>query len=200
MVKNKARLKHVVPNYAVYMGLFIGTGFLSGAIVHFPLDPVRFSIIGLIGAAIFVASSTINEITMQQEKVSVARVMKLITFSIVLALGVGMISGGVQHFDEVPEYASILIPLGVVLSLIGYILKHGIDLHKVESVRLGLATVVFVAVLGTGLNTYAKTLDSAGHGEEASETQDSQEATETTIPSGTTTPTFIEESSDGHAH
>lgn len=195
MIKNQTKLRHVVPNYAVYMGLFIGTGFLSGAIVHFPLDPVRFSIIGFIGAAVFVASSTINEITMQGRKVSIGEIMKLIAFSIVLALGVGMISGGVQHFDEVPEYASMLIPLGVILSLIGYILKHGIDLHKVQTFKLGFATVAVVATLGVTLNTYAQTFEegASGHGVETSETQESTSA-ESAIPA------TIEESSDGHGH
>lgn len=195
MIKNQTKLRHVVPNYAVYMGLFIGTGFLSGSIVHFPLDPVRFSIIGFIGAAIFVASSTINEISMQGRKVSLGEILKLIAFSIVLALGVGMISGGVQHFDEVPEYASVLIPLGVILSLVGYILKHGIDLHKVQTLKLGFATVAVVATLGLTLNTYAQTFEegAGGHG---SETTEVQEATSTE----STMPTVIEESSDGHGH
>lgn len=52
IVGNHHSLKDVIPSYVVYMGLFIGTGFLSGAIVHLPLNPVRFAIIGLIGAAI----------------------------------------------------------------------------------------------------------------------------------------------------
>lgn len=209
MKKSHPKLRHVVPNYAVYMGLFIGTGFLSGAIVHFPMDPVRFSVIGFIGAAIFVASSTINEIAMQGKEVSVREILKLIAFSIVLALGVGMISGGVQHFDEVPEYASILIPLGVVLSLIGYVLKHGIDLHKVQTFKLGFATVAVVAILGATLNIYAQTFEQAegGHGGHASETQEKapeapKEASEKQeiAPAETGAPPASEESSDGHGH
>lgn len=195
MKKSHPKLRHVVPNYVVYMGLFIGTGFLSGSIVHFPLDPVRFAIIGFIGAAIFVASSTINEISMQGREVSAGGILKLIAFSIVLALGVGMISGGVQHFDEVPEYASILIPLGVVLSLIGYVLKHGIDLHKVQTLKLSFATVAVVAILGATLNVYAGTFEQGGggHGAEASETQED-------APAETGTPTIPEEPSNGHGH
>lgn len=195
MKKTHPKLRHVVPNYAVYMGLFIGTGFLSGSLVHFPLDPVRFTIIGFIGAAVFVASSTINEITVQDRKVSRAEIFKLIAFSIVLALGVGMISGGVQHFDEVPEYASILIPLGVVFSIIGYVLQHGIDLHKIQTLKLGLATVVVVAVLGISLNLYAQTFkqSASDHGEETSETHE-------IAPTESGAPEAPETSPDGHGH
>ena len=195
MKKNQPKLRHVVPNYAVYMGLFIGTGFLSGSIVHFPIDPVRFSIIGFIGAAVFVASSTINEITMQERKLSPAEIFKLIAFSIVLALGVGMISGGVQHFDEVPEYASILIPLGVLLSLVGYVLQHGIDLHKVQTFKLGFATAIVVAILGVSLNAYAQTFTQSedGHGEESSETHEM-------APTDSGAPSAPEVSPDGHSH
>lgn len=57
-------------------------------------------------------------------------IVKLIIFSILLAVGVGMISGGVQHFDEVPVYASRLIPLGILLSLVGFVFKNGINLHR----------------------------------------------------------------------
>lgn len=202
MAQNRRRLKHVVPNYAVYMGLFIGTGFLSGSIVHFPMDPLRYFIIGLIGTIVFVVSSTVNEITMQGRQATAKEMLKLISFSILLALGVGMISGGVQHFDEVPVYASQLIPLGVILSLAGYILKNGIDLHKHQTLKLGAATVIFVALLGTGLGTYAHsmTTEEHGHGEEKSQTVDNP-SSENTAPVEThDAPTEPTESEDGHGH
>ena len=189
MTQNRRRLKHVVPNYAVYMGLFIGTGFLSGSIVHFPMDPLRYSIIGLVGITIFVVSSTINEIIMQGRQATSKELVKLISFSILLALGVGMISGGVQHFDEVPVYASQLIPLGVILSLAGYILKNGIDLHKHQTLKLGAATIVFVALLGTGLGSYADSLTRKEQSPAASEQVDTS-----------TPPVEAEVPEDGHGH
>lgn len=190
MTQNRRRLKHVVPNYAVYMGLFIGTGFLSGSIVHFPMDPLRFSIIGLVGITIFVVSSTVNEIIMQGRQATSKELVKLISFSILLALGVGMISGGVQHFDEVPVYASQLIPLGVVLSLAGYVLKNGIDLHKHQTVKLAAVTVAFVALLGTGLGTYANSLSQE---EPTPIAPQSVDASNTPIET-------VEPEEDGHGH
>lgn len=39
-----------------------------------------------------------------------------------------MISGGTQHFDDIAEYASWLIPLGFMLSLLAHLVKNGIRL------------------------------------------------------------------------
>ena len=172
-MKQHPRLRHVIPNYAIYMGLFIGTGFLSGAIVHLPLNPLRFTIIGLIGAIIFVASSTLHELKVMKREATHLEIFKLILFSILLALGVGMISGGVQHFDEVPAYASRLIPLGIILSLAGYILKNGIDLHRKQTLKLSALTIVFVAIVGTGLSSLATSNSADGQADGHTEQQSS---------------------------
>lgn len=197
MTHHPRLIKHVIPNYIIYMGLFIGTGFLSGSLVHLPLNPVRFTIIGLIGAAIFVASSTINELTIMKREATHAEIAKLIIYSILLALGVGMISGGVQHFDEVPVYASRLIPLGIILSLAGFVLKNGINLHRTQTVKLAAAALAFVAVLGTGLTTYAQSMT---QGEEAPSTQQTDTTpvpTQTEAPAQQQTPPVT---GDGHGH
>lgn len=200
-MKQHHSLKDIIPSYAVYMGLFIGTGFLSGAIVHLPLNPVRFAIIGLIGAIIFVASSTLNELKILKREASHEEIVKLILFSILLALGVGMISGGVQHFDEVPVYASKLIPAGVILSLIGFVLKNGINLHRTQTMKLTVAALVFVAVLGTSLNVYANSLSEPSSGESSEQETGTQSDNSTGgADAEQTDPVISEPQDDGHAH
>lgn len=195
------RLRDIIPSYVVYMGLFIGTGFLSGAIVHLPLNPVRFAIIGLIGALIFVASSTLNELKILKREASNDEIVKLIIFSILLALGVGMISGGVQHFDEVPMYASQLIPAGVLLSLVGFVLKNGINLHRTQTVKLTIAAVAFVAVLGTSLNVYAQSLTKETSAESSEQsTEASPENSEPATDKRQQGPVMVAPESDGHGH
>lgn len=202
----ESRLKAVMPEYLVYVGLFVGTGFLSGAIVHFPLNPIRFAVIGTVGAAIFVASSVINETVLNKKPTGQTDIVRLIIFSLVLALGIGMISGGVQHFDEVPAYASKLIPLGVLLSLVGYLLKNGISLAGRQRFKLGIATFAFVAMLGTTLNVYAQSRpqEGHGHGEEAGHTtpvpaSDSETyETSETYDTSTSTPSHTPPVGDGH--
>lgn len=153
--------------YLVYIGLFIGTGFLSGSIVHFPMNPARFSMIGIIGAFIFTLSSTINEKYFNKANFEKEGVFKIIAFSLILSLGIGMISGAVQHFDEEPLYASYLIPSGLFISLLGYILKNDIRFSFKRFIVLGSVTVVVLAVLGFSLHSFAHEISSPhSHSEE----------------------------------
>lgn len=145
----------VLAPYLVYIGLFIGTGFLSGSIVHFPLNHTRFSIIGALGAFIFVTASTINEAYFNKRNFKEEGIVKIMVFSLVLSIGIGMISGGVQHFDEEALYASYLIPLGILVSLIGYMLKNNLNLGIK---KLGLIVGILIILLlpiGFGLHIYA---------------------------------------------
>jgi uncharacterized protein (DUF305 family) len=43
-----------------------------------------------------------------------------------LSLGVGMISGGLQHFVDFPKYSTFLIPVGFLVSIVFFILKFGL--------------------------------------------------------------------------
>lgn len=172
------RLKNVLTSYGVYIALFIGTGFLSGSIVHFPISPSRFAIIGIIGAFIFTVSSTLNEAYFNKKNFRDEGVIKVIFFSLLLSIGIGMVSGGFQHFDEFPIYGSYLIPFGVLLSLVAYIFKSNIKLFQKQIIKLTLATLLVVVPLGLGLNAYARTMkveshDEAGGHEETSEKQTS---------------------------
>lgn len=164
-MENTKRLRSILIQFLVYISLFIGTGFLSGAIVHFQIDPPRFLVLGIIGAIIFVAASTINEAIFNKKDFKEEGLAKVIFFSLILSLGIGMISGGVQHFEEFPEYATYLIPLGGIVALVGYLLKSNIHLQLKQLLKLTIFSVIIVGLLFVGLQAYAKTIDtSSGHG------------------------------------
>ena len=141
--------------YFVYIGLFIGTGFLSGSIVHYPMNPGRFTVIGILGALIFTTSSTVNEKYFNKQNFQKEGLLKIIVFSLILSLGIGMISGAVQHFDEEPLYASYLIPIGLLVSLVGYVLKNDVRFAPKKFALLGGVTVVLLAALGFSLHSLA---------------------------------------------
>lgn len=171
-------LRTILSQYLVYIGLFVGTGFLSGSIVHFPLNPTRSVIIGILGGLIFVTSSTINEMLVNEKSVKEAGLARIILFSIVLSIGIGMISGGVQHFDEFPMYASRLIPLGLLVSLIAYLAKNNIQLHVSQMFRLSAVAVLTIAPLSLGLTTFAKSLTAEGsveHGHGAADVVENED-------------------------
>jgi drug/metabolite transporter (DMT)-like permease len=149
--------------YLIYIGLFIGTGFLSGSIVHFPMNPARFSIIGVIGALIFTVCSTLNEKLYNKENYQKEGMVKIIIFSLILSLGIGMISGAIQHFDEEPLYASYLIPLGIFVSLLGYVLKNTIRFPLKKSLAMIGITIATLTLLGFSLHTFAHNYESTTH-------------------------------------
>lgn len=156
-------LHKILAPYLVYIGLFIGTGFLSGSIVHYPLNHIRFGSIGALGAIIFATASTINEAHFNKRNFKEEGVIKIIIFSLILSIGIGMVSGGVQHFDEEALYASYLIPLGIFVSLVGYMLKNNLDLgFKKITLIAGIALAILVP-LGFGLHAYAITIPAETH-------------------------------------
>ncbi len=172
MIPESVFRKILLP-YLVYIGLFVGTGFLSGSIVHFPLNPTRFGIIGLVGAFIFTLSSTVNEKYFNKANFEKEGVLKIIVFSLILSLGIGMTSGAIQHFDEVPLYASYLIPSGLFISLVGYILKNDLHLGFKKTLMLGSITIIILAILGLSLHSFAHEVsDPHSHYEEAAAHQD----------------------------
>jgi len=158
------RLKNVLSSFMVYVSLFIGTGFLSGSIVHYPMSPTRYAIIGSLGAILFTVASTINEALFNKKTFKDEGVIKVIFFSLLLSIGIGMISGGFQHFDEFPIYGSYLIPFGILLSIVAYIFKSNIHLFKHQIIKLTLGTLIVVTPLGFVLNAYAKTMSVESHG------------------------------------
>lgn len=160
----KAFFTKVTLPYSVYLMYFLGIGFLGGAIVHFPVNPNLYGAIGAVGAIIFTIASTLNEWITNRRHVLHEGVFKIILYSLVLSIGLGMISGGIQHFVDFPIYASYLVPIGFIISLTGYVMSKELKLDRNQKMLL-IGKMVLIAIpLFLILNTWAKTMDtSAGH-------------------------------------
>ena len=115
--------------YIVYVMFFLGMGLISGGIVHMPLDPHKNTLVLSIGICVFVIASLLNETVIDKKDLSFLSTIRLVVFSLLLSVGIGMISGGIQHFEDVLDYAGYLIPGGIMLSLIGFLFKNNIKLH-----------------------------------------------------------------------
>jgi len=127
--------------YVVYVMFFLGMGLTSGAIVHMSLDPHRYTIVLFVGMAIFVVASLLNETVIDKKNLTVIGTIRLVVFSLLLSVGIGMISGGIQHFDDVLDYAGYLIPGGILLSFISYLFKYQLKL------KFNQASILFIIVL-----------------------------------------------------
>jgi uncharacterized protein (DUF305 family) len=146
-------------NYLSYLSLFIGTGFISGAIVHSGKfsDIPKYIAIGVLGVFLFAIGSLTQEILSGKHSMNKLEAAKFFLFSLFLSIGIGMISGGFQHFTDFPAYSSFLIPIGFILSWCAFLFKNNIGFNpKIIATTVGI--LVLCLPLYFGLNTYAKSL------------------------------------------
>lgn len=192
-------LVEVVTQYGQYVALFVGAGLISGSVVHFPLAPTRYAIIGGIGAAIFAVASVLTD----RAGKDVTALARIAVSSLALALGIGMISGSIQHFQDIPERAARLIPIGLTLSVVAFIVRNALRPKKDDVAAIALWAVTAVAALGIGLGHVADRLtaepakgseSSSHHGAKATDSSETEdEATEKEDAAAA-------ESSDSHRH
>lgn len=153
--------------FVTYVFLFVGTGFISGSVVHSgDVEALyRYLSIGVVGVFLFVLGSYVQEVIYNKKNLKEEGVIPFLFFSLLLSLGIGMISGGTQHFVDFPQYASFLIPAGIVIALIAFTLKNNIHLSQSKWAGMLVTAVLGAGVLWGGLNAFATTLpESTGHG------------------------------------
>lgn len=148
-------IKKLIYKYFVYIIYFLGIGMTSSGIVLMPFNPVRYSIILSIGLGLFITGSVFNEVVIDNHHLSKIESIKLIVVSLTLAIGIGMISGGISHFKESPSYVAILIPMGIVISFISFTIKSNVKLSKEAFITLIVAVVAFAVVINIGLSMMA---------------------------------------------
>lgn len=147
--------------YSIYVMFFLGIGLLSGSLVHFPLDPQRYSLIAGFGALLFLIGAYFNEKIINKTDMleqGFGKLMLFLVSSLALAIGIGMIAGGTQHFSDFPSYAMKLIPIGILLSVISYVLKNRISLEKKEVYILSGKTVAVILAIIPLLSFYASSI------------------------------------------
>jgi hypothetical protein len=108
-----------------------------------------------------------------------------------LSFGLGMLSGGMQHFADLPERCAVLIPLGIVLSFVAFFLKEAKRPWRRIFGLMGLAVLVVTALTFLGLRHLAPTMAESGGGHSHSDVvpeDGSDEGPEGDHPSGTTDP------------
>lgn len=160
MNHNQKPISSIIYAYLSYLALFVGTAFISGAIVHSGnvSEIPKYVVIGLIGLTLFVTGSFVQETIINKNSLQGTKLFKFLIFSLLLSVGIGMIGGGVQHFTDFPVYSSYLIPLGILLSLIAFLFKNNYAVNT----KLWLSLLGVFAIISGGLHfglmTYANTL------------------------------------------
>jgi uncharacterized membrane protein len=124
----------------------------SSGIVLMPFNPMRYSIILGVGLSLFITGSVFNEVVIDKHNLSALQSIRLVLLSLTLAIGIGMISGGISHFKENPTYVSFLIPLGVIISFTSFTLKNNYELAKKQKVITFAVVITFAILVFIGLS------------------------------------------------
>ncbi|MEU5112909.1 hypothetical protein AB0G64_15545 [Streptomyces longwoodensis] len=194
---------------------FVGAGLISGAVVHHPLDPARYTKIAVVGVLVFLAATVVNEFLLATERPAPRRAVLIIAASLMLSFGIGMLSGGLQHFEDFPDRGAVLVPLGITVSFIAFVLKDAESSWRRIFGPLGLAVLLAAAVSFFGLRAVADGLGEPSgesghsHGDSTEEETDEHSTKEESTapaaePSAAESSAAPEEESghaeDGHSH
>lgn len=200
--------------YIGYVLYFVGAGLISGAVVHHPLDPARYTKIAVIGVLVFLAATVVNEFLLATDRPALRRAILVIGASLLLSFGIGMLSGGLQHFEDFPDRGAVLVPLGITVSFVAFVLKDAHSSWRRIFGPMGLAVLLTATVSFFGLRAVADGLgESSGesghsHGE-GTETSDEHATTEEPPASDTesaapetsaSTDAETGHTEDGHSH
>ena len=151
--------------YVLYVSLYLGVALTGGSVVHLPLDTPRYLLIGAIGIVIFITASVADARRRHAEGLEGpgGGLGRYVGWSVVLSLGLGMLSGGIQHFLDFPHYAAALLPLGVVLSFVAYLARERLVPTRPRLLRIGGVVLAFAVALYLGLDHLAHDLDAGAH-------------------------------------
>ncbi|MDJ0465877.1 hypothetical protein [Streptomyces sp. H27-C3] len=186
-----SRKRSLAARYLGYVGYFVGAGLISGAVVHHPLDPDRYTRIAAYGALVFLAATVLNEFLLTRERPGLPRMLIVIGSSLLLSFGIGMLSGGLQHFDDFPARGAVLVPAGIVVSFIAYVIKDADTPTRRIFSLLGLTVLTVAALAFFGLREVAAsmaTTPGGGHGHGAAEELAPDDHAPAATPSAAATP------------
>ncbi len=196
-------LTETLKQFVTFISLFIGTGFIAGSLVHFGEGiTVWDSSVLILGIILFVGASFVNEYGKHHKRSTPYTFALFIVQSLLLAIGIGMASGGTQHFIDTPAYSSLLIPLGLSLGVLAYFWREEIQMpiHKWVSTLVVIgasATLLFYGLIS--INNLIPDSLRVGHGSHGAHESNTQQAE--IEGSHIIEPHFNEDhEEDGHGH
>ncbi|SDN41881.1 hypothetical protein [Streptomyces wuyuanensis] len=151
--------------YLGYVGYFVGAGLISGAVVHHPLDPDRYTRMAGYGALVVRGS---HPSSMTSSSPASGRVCRacwwFVAASLMLSFGIGMLSGGLQHFADFPGRGAVLVPLGLTVSFVAYVIKDADTPWQRIFSLVGLTVLIASVVAFVGLRHIASSVGELGEG------------------------------------
>ncbi|MCX5381536.1 hypothetical protein [Streptomyces sp. NBC_00091] len=199
---HRAHKRSLPAHYLGYVGYFVGAGLISGAVVHHPLDPDRYTRIAAYGALVFLTATVLNEFLLTRERPALPRMLMVIGSSLLLSFGIGMLSGGLQHFDDFPDRGAVLVPAGLVVSFVAYVIKDAdTPWYRIFSL-VGLTVLAVAALAFFGLRQVAASMEATpgGHSHGTAETEEPAADQHAPAAPATPKPAPTTARNDGHGH
>ncbi len=131
--------------YASHLLRYVGVGLISGSIVHIGTlggGYLRYIILVALGIIAFIAG------TLMEKREDANSITTFIIISVILSIGVGMVSGGTQHYLDGPTYAAFLIPIGIAVGYFAFLVR---DYKTQITLKRVVFMVVGAAILAGGL-------------------------------------------------
>jgi len=132
---------------------YVGVGLISGSIVHAGTlggDSLHYVSLILLGVLAFTFGTYL-----ENENKFDKHFVLFIFISVIVSLGTGMVSGSTQHYLDGPIFASVVLPLGLLMAYIAFMYR---DYKKELSAKKVLIAVILTALLGIGLYALAHKL------------------------------------------
>ncbi|MXV20024.1 hypothetical protein [Deinococcus xianganensis] len=177
--------RHLLLPFLAYFLMLASTSFIAGGFNHLGLGEHVPYYLGLavLGVVCFTAGNYLQEFVLRRAA-RPANLPRFLLVSFVLSVGIGMVTGGVQHFLDNPAYSAALIPAGLVLALLAFQAREGVQLSS-KLPRVVGGTVAAAALLFAGLTTAARALGQptqTGHAHGASDHSAAPAATSAATP------------------
>lgn len=150
--------------FLIHICKYLGIALVSGSIVHAgTLGGNIHKYIALIAVGIFLTVLG-NYLEYKVKNIKVGA--NILLLAILLSFGTGMLSGGIQHFDDKPAYGSILLSLGLILTFISLAYKDfaSVVTKKSLSIIAVISIAMYIILSTVGANLVSR-LPNDGHDE-----------------------------------
>ena len=125
---------------------YVGVGLISGSIVHVGTlggSYTRYLVLIILGVLIFITGTILDAETKLDK-----HLLKYIFISVLVSIGIGMVSGGTQHYLDGPLYAAKLMPIGLLLAYLAFVYR---DHRQLLSGKKILMAVVVCGLISGAL-------------------------------------------------
>lgn len=149
----------LIAQYAQLVLQLLGVGMVMASVRHYAAEPKLYLGIAIAGALLFAVASTV--FGRRPAHGGALGAVRDGALSVLLAVGLGLLIGGVLHFTAFPRTGAVLVPLGLGLSVGAFVLRDGGSLVGRGFISTAVTIIGVLVWLGVGLGLAAKKLDPA---------------------------------------